>query len=270
MRDVLGRSLKLEQRNTSSTSLSSTPRREAGGDEPESLLTQQRPSSARDCSSTIRRSRSVAISSSSTTSCAAAAGPRRSAAGQGDRAQPCRGRDPGSHEPSEVLATIVDALRGIKAAADARAAREALDAEWEVPQMPEVSDTNFDEYELMERSWAGTIPAGLEIRGATAGCDGVSRGGPARRGGPTEPQPPAGPPPSEAPRRRCAARRSPRLREPSAGRRWHARSARSSCSLKPGSAASSSSRAASTVKTICPPARNALRAASTTPSSAPK
>ena len=33
------------------------------------------------------------------------------------------------------------------------------------PQMPEVSDTNFDEYELMERSWAGTIPAGLEIPG---------------------------------------------------------------------------------------------------------
>ena len=53
----------------------------------------------------------------------------------------------------------------IKAAADARAAREALDADWEVPQMPEVSDTNFDEYELMERSWAGTIPAGLDIPG---------------------------------------------------------------------------------------------------------
>ena len=47
----------------------------------------------------------------------------------------------------------------------ARAAQEALEAEWEVPQIPEVSDTNFDEYELMERSWAGTVPAGLEIPG---------------------------------------------------------------------------------------------------------
>ena len=47
----------------------------------------------------------------------------------------------------------------------ARAARELAEAEWEVPQIPEVSDTNFDEYELMERSWAGTIPAGLEIPG---------------------------------------------------------------------------------------------------------
>jgi hypothetical protein len=61
------------------------------------------------------------------------------------------------------LTTIVEELRGQKAAAEARAAREAAEAEWEVPQVPEVSDTNFDEYELMERSWAGTIPAGLEI-----------------------------------------------------------------------------------------------------------
>jgi hypothetical protein len=68
-------------------------------------------------------------------------------------------------EPSELWATIVAKLHDIKTAADARAAREALDADWEVPQMPEVSDTNFDEYELMERSWAGTIPAGLEIPG---------------------------------------------------------------------------------------------------------
>jgi hypothetical protein len=66
-------------------------------------------------------------------------------------------------EPSPLLTTIVEELRGQKAAAEARAAREAAEGEWEVPQVPEVSDTNFDEYELMERSWAGTIPAGLEI-----------------------------------------------------------------------------------------------------------
>jgi hypothetical protein len=67
-------------------------------------------------------------------------------------------------EPSDLLGTIIDGLRAIKLAAAARAARDAhdaLEAEWEVPKVPEVSDTNFDEYELMERSWAGTVPAGL-------------------------------------------------------------------------------------------------------------
>ena len=62
-----------------------------------------------------------------------------------------------------MLATIIAELRELKVAAEARAAQEALEAEWEVPQVPEVSDTNFDEYELMERSWAGTVPAGLDI-----------------------------------------------------------------------------------------------------------
>ena len=68
-------------------------------------------------------------------------------------------------EPSPILTTIVEELREQKAAAEARAAREAAEAEadWEIPKIPEVSDTNFDEYELMERSWAGTIPAGLEL-----------------------------------------------------------------------------------------------------------
>lgn len=69
----------------------------------------------------------------------------------------------GSEEPSPVLATIVETLRELKLAAELRAAQEAAEAEWETPQVPEVSDTNFDEYELMERSWAGTIPAGLEL-----------------------------------------------------------------------------------------------------------
>ncbi len=67
-------------------------------------------------------------------------------------------------EPSPLLATISSALAKMKAAADARAAHDAravAEAEWEIPRMPEVSDTNFDEYELMERSWAGTVPSGL-------------------------------------------------------------------------------------------------------------
>lgn len=69
----------------------------------------------------------------------------------------------GSDEPSPVMTTIIAELRDQKASAETRAAQEAADDDWERPLVPEVFDTNFDEYELMERSWAGTIPAGLEL-----------------------------------------------------------------------------------------------------------
>jgi hypothetical protein len=72
-----------------------------------------------------------------------------------------------SDEPSSLLAPSIDKLRELKTAATARALEEALDREFETLQMPEVSDTNFDEYELMERSWAGTVPAGLELPSRT-------------------------------------------------------------------------------------------------------
>lgn len=67
-----------------------------------------------------------------------------------------------SDESSPVLASIIEKLRGLKTASDARAIDEALDREWAERQLPEVSDTNFGEYELMERSWVGTVPSGLE------------------------------------------------------------------------------------------------------------
>jgi hypothetical protein len=70
-------------------------------------------------------------------------------------------------EPSPVMTSIIDGLRELKDAAEALAAREALDREWEQRQSPEVSDTNFDEYELMERSWAGTVPGGLGLPSRT-------------------------------------------------------------------------------------------------------
>jgi len=70
-------------------------------------------------------------------------------------------------EPSALLTTIIGKLKELKAAAVARALEEALDREFETLKMPEVSDTNFDEYELMERSWAGTVPAGLELPSRT-------------------------------------------------------------------------------------------------------
>jgi len=71
-------------------------------------------------------------------------------------------------EPSPVLATIIEALRSIKVTAEARAAQELqekLEREWEreQPAVPEVSETDYGEYELMERSWVGTVPAGLDL-----------------------------------------------------------------------------------------------------------
>ena len=71
-------------------------------------------------------------------------------------------------EPSPMLVTIIETLRSIKIAAEARAAQAlqvALEKQWEreQPAIPEVSETNYDEYELMERSWVGTVPAGLDL-----------------------------------------------------------------------------------------------------------
>lgn len=66
-------------------------------------------------------------------------------------------------EPSPLLATIIETLRELMLAADVRLAEAALEREFETLQIPEVSETNYDEYELMERSWVGTVPAGLEL-----------------------------------------------------------------------------------------------------------
>ena len=70
-------------------------------------------------------------------------------------------------ESSTLLATIIDRLRELKAAAVARELDQALEREFETMKGPEVSDTNFDEFELMERSWAGTVPNGLELPSRT-------------------------------------------------------------------------------------------------------
>jgi len=66
-----------------------------------------------------------------------------------------------AEEPSHVLDTILLELRRIKEAAEARAEIEAHDREWETMQVPEVMDSDFGEFELAERSWAGTVPSGL-------------------------------------------------------------------------------------------------------------
>jgi len=166
VRDVLGRSIKLEQRNNQLHVALVDPRREAGADEPTSLLAQQR---AELGARLLVHDQAIQI----VRHLFLVHDELRGAGWPAVEAMPAKVIERSlteaeilaSHEPSEVLTTIVAALRGIKAGADARAARELAEAEWEVPKMPEVSDTNFDEYELMERSWAGTIPAGLEIPG---------------------------------------------------------------------------------------------------------
>ena len=66
-------------------------------------------------------------------------------------------------EPSTLLGSLIESLREVTDAADGRAAEEALRREFETIQVPEVSETNYDEYELMERSWVGTVPAGLDL-----------------------------------------------------------------------------------------------------------
>jgi hypothetical protein len=68
-----------------------------------------------------------------------------------------------AEEPSHVLDTILLELRRIKEIADTRAEIDAHDREWETMQVPEVMDSDFGEFELAERSWAGTVPNGLEI-----------------------------------------------------------------------------------------------------------
>ena len=70
-------------------------------------------------------------------------------------------------EPSTLLATIIDRLREAKAAVVARELEQKLEREFETMKGPEVSDTNFDEFELMERSWAGTVTNGLELPSRT-------------------------------------------------------------------------------------------------------
>jgi hypothetical protein len=162
VRDVLGRSIRLEQRKNQRPVAVADPRDET--EEPMSLLMQQRAElGARllvhDPATQIVRNLFIIHDE------------LRANAWPGVETLPIKVISRGLSEaeilavdePSEVLATIIAALREIKVAAEARAAQEALEAEWEVPKVPEVSDTDFDEYELMERSWAGTVPAGLDI-----------------------------------------------------------------------------------------------------------
>ena len=72
-----------------------------------------------------------------------------------------------NQDPTPLMAMLIERLREIGVAADERAEHERAEQEellqeFERPEVAEASETTFDEYERMERSWVGTVPAGLE------------------------------------------------------------------------------------------------------------
>ena len=67
-------------------------------------------------------------------------------------------------DPSPMLALVVEQLRELEAGARATAPVDEADPdadEWKAPAIPEVSEATHEEWELMERSWIGTVPSGL-------------------------------------------------------------------------------------------------------------
>jgi hypothetical protein len=66
-------------------------------------------------------------------------------------------------EASPLLQTVIDSLRRIVGVAESRAAEAVQQSDWGTAAVPEVSETNYDEFELMERSWVGTVPNGLDL-----------------------------------------------------------------------------------------------------------
>ena len=74
-----------------------------------------------------------------------------------------------SDDPSPLLGQVVERLRAIsamtevlaEAEAEAEAAAKPVDSSesWAATAIPDVSETSYDEYEQMERSWIGTVPS---------------------------------------------------------------------------------------------------------------
>jgi hypothetical protein len=95
-----------------------------------------------------------------------------------------------SRDPSPMLADFAERLQLVEVAAGVRDGEEppagpARPPEEELAEMSrfvEVSDTSFEEYEEMERSWVGTVPSGLGKPGRenwTAPPEGDVQAGPA-------------------------------------------------------------------------------------------
>jgi len=70
-----------------------------------------------------------------------------------------------SDDPSPLLAQVIERLSAIGAMtevlAETEAAAKPVDSSesWASTAIPDVSETSYDEYELMERSWIGTVPS---------------------------------------------------------------------------------------------------------------
>ena len=165
VRSVLGRSIRLEQRRDQRLGAIIDPRRVAAADAPLSLLMQQRADlGARllvhDPATQPVRNLFVIHDELGSRGWAGVEALRPQIV---DRAL-TEAEILSSQEPSSLLSSIIESLRALRAAADERvvqAAHAASEREWETLKVPEVSETNYDEYELMERSWVGTVPAGL-------------------------------------------------------------------------------------------------------------
>jgi hypothetical protein len=164
VRDVLGRSIRLEQRRPQQNGVPVEPQSRAAANSPLSLLMQQR----------AELGARLLVHDPATQAVRhlfALHDALRSGGWAGVEALPLKVLDRAlteaeilaSDEPAPLLTTIIDNLRELKDAAAERAAQEALQREYETLQVPEVSETNYDEYELMERSWMGTVPAGLDL-----------------------------------------------------------------------------------------------------------
>ena len=173
VRNVLGRSMRLEQGRDVATASAAEPRRGAGGEQPLPLLLQQRAElGARllvhdPATQPVRNLFLVHDQLAGLGWAGVETLPLPLVARALTEAKILA-----SDESSPLLTTIIESLQDLLTAAGARStleASEALEREWELPQCPEVSETNYDEYELMERSWIGTVPAGLDRSGTSPG-----------------------------------------------------------------------------------------------------
>ena len=168
VRDVLGRSIRQEQRHPPSPAGHAEPRRGAAADPAHSLLIQQRAElGARllvhDPATQPVRNLFVVHDQLGSSGWSGVEALPLKVLGRALKEAEILNSD----EPSPLLATIIEQLRELMLVADERLAEAALERElerdFETLQIPEVSETNYDEYELMERSWVGTVPAGLEL-----------------------------------------------------------------------------------------------------------
>ena len=68
-----------------------------------------------------------------------------------------------AEDPSPLFASVVERIGRGHESARVREELAAFDTagDWAAPPVAEVADSDFAEFELIERSWAGTVPAGF-------------------------------------------------------------------------------------------------------------